>query len=378
MNPVPCALRLTVFYTYISAFSETSAAIIIMDKKPTPAAPLLPYPIGKLPQEELSRLLARYTKRDQRVVVMPGIGKDATVISFPDRYLVAKTDPITFATDQIGWYAVQVNANDVAAMGGIPRWFLATLLLPEGKTGFAEVEDIFAQIAEACKELGVVLCGGHTEITYGLDRPVIVGQMLGEVEKGNLVVPEHVLPGDDIILTKGIAIEGTALIARERKDLLGQVGEDFLERCRGFLKAPGISVVRDAFIANGSAMIHAMHDPTEGGLATGLHELATAAEVGMLLEMEKILVFPETALLCQKLGLDPLGLMASGALLVVAPTGDSAKVIAALKREGITAAVIGKVQEREKGVKLIRQEKVEDLPFFSRDEVTKLFTRNES
>lgn len=323
-------------------------------------------------------MLARYTKRDQRVVVMPGIGKDATVISFPGRYLVAKTDPITFATDQIGWYAVQVNANDVAVMGGIPRWFLATLLLPEGKTGLAEVEDIFAQIAEACKELGVVLCGGHTEITYGLDRPVIVGQMLGEVEKEKLVVPEHARPGDDIILTKGIAIEGTALIAREREELAGQVGPDFLEQCRSFLKAPGISVVRDARIANASAVIHAMHDPTEGGLATGLHELATAAEVGMLLEMEKILIFPETALLCQKLGLDPLGLIASGALLVVAPTGDSAKVIAALKREGITAAVIGKVQEREKGVKLIRQEKVEDLPFFSRDEVTKLFTRNES
>jgi len=105
---------------------------------PTPGTPFFPYPAGKLPPEELSRLLSRYTRQDQRVVVMPGVGRDATVISFPDRYLVAKTDPITFATDQIGWYAVHVNANDIAAMGGNPRWFLATLLLPAGKTGFAE------------------------------------------------------------------------------------------------------------------------------------------------------------------------------------------------------------------------------------------------
>ena len=109
--------------------------------------------------EDLSRLLTRYTRKDPRIVVMPGIGKDATVISFADRYLVAKTDPITFATEQIGWYAVHINANDVAAMGGIPRWFLATLLLPEGKTSPREVEDMFAQISGACQELGVTLCG---------------------------------------------------------------------------------------------------------------------------------------------------------------------------------------------------------------------------
>jgi hydrogenase expression/formation protein HypE len=344
-----------------------------MNEKHTSAGTLFPYPTGKLPVKELDRLLTRYAREDKRVVVRPGIGRDATVISFSDRYLVAKTDPITFATDQIGWYVVHINANDVAVMGGIPRWFLATLLLPEGKTGPKEVEAIFAQISAACKELGVVLCGGHTEVTHGLDRPIAVGQMLGEVEKAKLVVPDKAHPGDDILLTKGIAIEGTALIARERGELRERLGEEWMGRSRSLLRAPGISVVREATIANEVAEVHAMHDPTEGGLATGLHELASAAGVGMVVEMEKISILPETALLCQELKLDPLGLIASGALLIVAPEGSSTKIIAGLKTEGIPASIIGKIWESEKGVKLIQQGKVEDLPFFDRDEVARLF-----
>ncbi len=308
---------------------------------------------------------------------MPGIGKDAAVISFPDRYLVAKTDPITFATDQIGWYAVHVNANDIAAMGGKPLWFLATLLLPEGKTGFSEVEAIFVQIAEACQELGIVLCGGHTEITHGFERPVVVGQMLGEAEKEKLILPERSLPGDDIILTKGIAIEGTALIAREKESLLEPMGEDFVKKCRSFLREPGISVVRDAQIANQAAIIHALHDPTEGGLATGLHEMAVAARLGMMVEMEKISVLPETAMVSRELGLDPLGLIASGALLIAAPERETPKILTALQAAGIPASVIGKFQERDRGVKLMRRGQVEDLPIFGRDEVTRLFERED-
>jgi hydrogenase maturation factor len=334
---------------------------------------LFSYPTGKLPVKELDRLLTRYAQEDKRVVVRPGIGRDATIISFPDRYLVAKTDPITFATDQIGWYVVHINANDVAAMGGIPRWFLATLLLPEGKTGPEEVEAIFAQISGACQELGVVLCGGHTEITFGLDRPIVVGQMLGEVERAKLIVPERARPGDDILMTKGIAIEGTALIARERGELREHLGEEWMRRSRSLLKAPGISVVREARIANEVAEVHAMHDPTEGGLATGLHELASAAGVGMVVEMEKISILPETARLCQELKLNPLGLIASGTLLIVAPEGSSPKIVAGLKAQGVPASIIGKIWESEKGVKLVQQGKVEDLPFFDRDEVARLF-----
>jgi hydrogenase maturation factor len=331
------------------------------------------YPTGKLPLEDLSRLLSRYTRNDPRIVVTPGIGKDATVISFGDKYLVAKTDPITFATDQIGWYAVHINANDVAAMGGTPRWFLATLLLPAGKTGPKEVEEIFSQISGACEELGVVLCGGHTEISYGIDRPIVVGQMLGEVEKDKLVSPDKIQLGDEIILTKGIAIEGTALIARELKELHSLLDEKILGRCRNLLCSPGISVMREARTANQAAAVHAMHDPTEGGLATGLQELADAASVGMRVEMDQIHVLPETALLCEKLKLAPLGLLASGALLIAAAAKDSEAIIRALSAEGISASVIAKVWERDQGVKLAERGEIHDLPSFARDEVARLF-----
>jgi hydrogenase maturation factor len=246
-------------------------------------------PIGKLPPDHLARLLAEHARPDPRLIVGAQVGEDAAVIDMGDRYLIAKTDPITFATDEIGWYAVNVNANDVACAGGAPRWFLATVLLPdwflatvllpEGKTDTALVDTIFAQMAEACAWLDVTLVGGHTEITYGLDRPVIVGQMLGEVAPDRFVATAGMRPGDDIILTKGVAVEATAIIALEKADELGGTfGAEYLRKCQGFLHDPGISVVRDAKIAQAAGTVHAMHDPTEGGLATGLWEMAEAAD----------------------------------------------------------------------------------------------------
>ena len=103
---------------------------------------------------------------------------------------MAKTDPITFASAQIGWYAVNVNANDIACTGATPRWFLATLLLPENLTTAALVEDIFAQIDAACAQMNITVAGGHTEITAGLGRPIVVGHMLGEVTPERLVTTD--------------------------------------------------------------------------------------------------------------------------------------------------------------------------------------------
>ncbi|MBN1936873.1 MAG: hydrogenase expression/formation protein, partial [Anaerolineae bacterium] len=255
------------------------------------------FPVGKLPPENLARLLHKYTFSlpDDRVLVYPGVGEDAAVIDIGDRWLVAKTDPITFATDEIGWYAVNVNANDIAAAGGTPRWFLSTLLLPQAKTDEALAERIMAQIAAACRTLDVVPCGGHTEITYGLDRPIVVGMMLGEIEPGRLIHTGGMQVGDEIVLTKGAAVEGTAIMALEKAaDLQGRFSADFLARCRGFLHDPGISVLREAQIAVQNATVHAMHDPTEGGVATGLWELAAASGVGLEVDEAAIPVFEET------------------------------------------------------------------------------------
>jgi hydrogenase expression/formation protein HypE len=331
-------------------------------------------PIGKLPPDHLARLLAKHTRPDPRLIVGARVGEDAAVIDMGDRYLIAKTDPITFATDEIGWYAVNVNANDVACTGGAPRWFLATLLLPEGKTDVALVDKIFAQMAEACTGLDVTLVGGHTEITYGLDRPVVVGQMLGEVAPDRFIATASVSPGDDIILTKGVAVEATAIIALEKEDELGSSFDaEYLRRCQGFLHDPGISVVRDAQIAQAAGTVHAMHDPTEGGLATGLWEMAEAGGVGLEIDEAAIPILPETAALCAQFGLNPLGVIASGALLIACPPTDTAAILAALHGEGIQATDLGRVVEGGQGCTLLRPGAKRPLPTFERDEIARLF-----
>ena len=212
---------------------------------------------GKLPLELLSELLADVVIEDPRVVLGPRPGEDAALIDFGDNYLVAKTDPVTFATELIGWYLVQVNANDLAVMGATPRWLMATLLLPEG-TAPDEVRDIFHQLREACGALGITLVGGHTEVTYDLPRPIAVGAMLGEVTKERVVLTSGATPGDAIVLTKGIAVEGTALLAREAEKELLEAGlsPPIIERAKELLFLPGISVVAEAAIG-------ASHRPSE-------------------------------------------------------------------------------------------------------------------
>ena len=303
----------------------------------------------------------------------PRVGEDAAIIDMGDRCLVAKTDPITFATEEIGWYAVNVNANDIACCGATPRWFLATLLLPGNATTTELVERIFAQIEQACAALGVTLCGGHTEITVGLDRPIVIGQMLGEVAREDIVTTGGARPGDVLVLTKGIAVEGTAIIAAEKRAELVSAGLPIdLDACANFIHEPGISVVRDARIAIETGAVHALHDPTEGGIATGLAELASAAGVG--LSIDEIPVLPECAELCERFQLDPLGLIASGALLIAADVTRVVDLLGALETAGIVAHRIGEVTEADKGcVMRSRDGDLRPLPSFARDEIVRLF-----
>lgn len=332
------------------------------------------YPLGKLPAADLARLLATYTPTDPRLIIGGAIGQDVAVIDMGDRLLVAKTDPITFATTQIGWYAVNINANDIACAGATPRWFLATLLLPEQQTTPQLVNDIFEQIHTACRALNITLAGGHTEITYGLNRPIVVGQMLGEVAPHRLVTTAGAQPGDDLILTKGIAVEATAIIAAEKRaELLAHFSPTELDACANFLRQPGISVVKDAAIAVGAGTVHAMHDPTEGGVATGLHELAEAACLGLEIFADQLPFLPESRALCRHFGLDPLGVIASGALLIAAAPASSPAIVAALRAAGIGAAVIGRTQPPDFGRWLVSRQDKCPLPVFARDEITRLF-----
>ncbi|MEA3335024.1 MAG: AIR synthase family protein [Chloroflexota bacterium] len=333
-------------------------------------------PAGKLPPALLDGLLRRFAPSDPRLIVGPQMGEDAAVIDFGDRYLVAKTDPITFATDEIGWYAVNVNANDIAVMGAKPRWFLATVLLPEGKATVGQAESIYGQIAGACQQLGVALAGGHTEITVGLDRPIISGCMLGEVSPENLVRSSGMRPNDLIILARGIPIEGTAIIAREKQgDLLARgYGARLLQRAQAFLHDPGISVVEAAHLAVEAVPVHAMHDPTEGGLATGLWEMAMASEVGIDIDFDAVPVAPESEALCAVYGLDPLGTIASGALVIVLAPENVDQLLLTFDRAGIPARIIGRVTGTPGEMKAKRGGQAIAYPRFSVDEIARLFS----
>jgi hydrogenase expression/formation protein HypE len=334
-----------------------------------------PLPVGKLRAELLDRLLGKFSPSDPRVVVGPRVGEDAAVLDMGDRYLVATTDPITFATDELGWYALCVNVNDIAVRGARPLWFLATLLLPEGRTSEDRAEALFAELGEACAELGVALVGGHTEVTAGLPRPIAVGTMLGEVDKDRLVTTAGALEGDVLLLTKGVPLEGAAILARERgADAQRRgVAPDVVARARDFLRRPGLSVLAEARLATGAARVHSMHDPTEGGLATACWELARAGDVGLYVNREQVPVLPEGRLLCEAFGLDPLGTIASGALLMAVAPADAKPIIGACRAAGIACAAIGKVTAASQGVRLASGGIGRPMPSFSQDEISKVF-----
>jgi hydrogenase maturation factor len=334
-----------------------------------------PLPVGKLDPEFLARLLAADTRADPRVILGPGIGRDVAVLDFGDRALVAKSDPVTFATDELGWYAVHVNANDVATAGAQPKWFLGTLLLPEGQSTPEIVERIFAQIRRACDEIDVSLVGGHTEITYDLDRPILCGQMLGEVDKGRLVLPTGIRVGDAILMTKAIAVEGASILARELADRLraGGCSDEEIEEGAQHLYRPGISVTPEAQALTSAVRVHAMHDPTEGGLATGLWEMAQAGGVGIDVRPNAIPRLPLCERFCRVLEVQPLGLIASGTLLVAVDPADVPPALAACDEAGIQCTKIGGATEHAGEVRERTPQGWQPMRRFGQDELARLF-----
>lgn len=339
-----------------------------MPRVPSPGA----LPLGKLPAVDLAQALARLAPSHPRLVVGPRVGEDAAVVEMGQRRLVMASDPITFATDRVGWYAVHVNANDIAVMGANPAWFFATVLLPEG-TSRAAAHALLDEIGAACRELGVTLSGGHTEITAAVCHTVVAGQMVGEASADELVTKKGLRPGDQVILTHGAAIEGTALLARELAPRLEpHLDAETLARAQRLLFSPGISVVRAARVATAAARVHAMHDPTEGGLLAGLHELASAAGLGLRAWADRIAVLPETREVCAALGADPLALIASGALLVATAPDDAPAVLGALTAAGIPAAIVAEARPPGDGIVLERDGRTVPFEPPARDEAARI------
>jgi len=301
-------------------------------------------PVGKLPSELLSKILSRSQINDPRVILGPGIGLDCAVIDMGERLAVYKTDPITFATDQIGYYLVQVNANDIATTGARPLWLLVTLLLPENDTSAALPDAIMTQVFSACADLGIAVIGGHTEITMGLDRPIAIGTMIGEVDRAKLITPRGANAGERVLLTKGVPIEAITLIAREfPARLQGTLSASEIDAAMNYLFEPGIGVTRDARIALGAGRVTAMHDPTEGGVLTALWELAEASGKTLRIDPGTIPVPSLARRVCEVFEMDPLCAIASGSLLLTAPGSDAHAITHALVQAGIACADIGSV-----------------------------------
>jgi hydrogenase expression/formation protein HypE len=329
-------------------------------------------PVGKLSGQLLARLIATYATSDPTVVVGPGIGGDAAAIDLGSTTLVVKSDPITFATESPARYLVDVNANDLACLGATPRWMMVTALLPEGTTEEL-VESHFRELRDACLQRGISLVGGHTEITFGVARPILVGVLIGEVDRGRILRPGGARAGDRLLLTRAIALEGTALVARELGGRLsGTVDPQLVERAASLLSDPGISVVPEAMALLEAGGVTALHDPTEGGLATGVRELALAAGCGATIDREAVPIMPETAAIADALGLDPLGMLASGSLLAAADAGAVERLISISSALGFRLTPIGEVTD-QRGQFTLRANGVEqEMPVYESDEITRV------
>ncbi|MBY8982501.1 MAG: AIR synthase family protein [Candidatus Lokiarchaeota archaeon] len=336
---------------------------------------------GKIKHDILKKMFKNYVSdlriNDKRILIGSEIGEDAAVIDINnDELIVVKTDPITFTSDLIGYYVVNINVNDVVCTGAKPLYFLSTVLLPEKKTTLDLIESIFKQIHDTCKSMNIMIIGGHTEITTGLKRPIVVGSLIGEVNRNKLVKTSGAEVGDILILTKGIFIEGTSIIAREKENTLLDEGfrKQFITKCKDYIFNPGISVYKEALLANNNFKINAMHDPTEGGIATGIAEMAIASNLGVLIEMNSIKILPESSKLSKLFGLNPYNTISSGTLLIAIKEQFADDLIELLVKNNIIAMRIGKFVEKKKGLLIKdKDDKLKPLNYSERDEIIKIF-----
>ena len=326
--------------------------------------------LGKLPIDLLKACIAQRGIADPRVLIGPRFGEDCAVIDIGEQYLITKTDPVTFTAEEIGWYAVHVNANDVATMGARPLWFQTCLLFPPGTTE-TTVHQVFLQIDATCQELGIAVTGGHTEVTNAVTRPVVVGDMHGLVAKDRLITSGGARPGDLVVMTKTAGIEGTSILAVEKAaELRVHCDPILLQEAQRLRHTPGISIVKEALLAADHG-VTAMHDPTEGGIAMGLYELATASGVGLSLDLDAIPILPVTQQICRIFNLNPFGIISSGTLLLTIAPARWPELQAAFHTQQIAAQVIGTVHQ-ESGIRAFSGGKPVPFTYSETDELAKI------
>lgn len=334
-------------------------------REESPAGSLSP---GKLPAGLLAGLLADVAPASDEVLIGPAVGEDAAAVTVPGGVLVAATDPITLTGSEIGGFAVVINANDVAVTGVRPRWFLAAVLLPPDTTA-DQVQALFADMRQALVRVRASLIGGHTEVTTAVSHPVVVGHMLGLAEDGRVVATGGAQPGDRLVQIGAVPVEGAAVLAAEAGDRLDGLDEGLVTAARAALDDPGIAVVEPA-LAAAQLGVTAMHDPTEGGLAAGLCELARAAGVAVRVDRDAVAWFAPGIAVCEAVGADPWATLASGCLLATFPPDRVEDAVTDLRTAGYPVATVGAI-EAGHGV-VDSTEKVVAWP--DRDEVARVLS----
>ena len=303
-----------------------------------------PFKAGKLPPSLLQHLVfPNLGLRRSDVLVHSALGEDSTVIDFGDQVAVLSTDPITGASKHQGWLGVHVACNALAAMGAEPVGVLVTLLLTDADPA-GETARIMGEVHQAARELGIEVLGGHSEVTPGMPNTIISLTSVGKAPKASFVTSSGARPGDALVVSKAVGLEGTAILAADRADhLLPLVGREVVERAQGFIRE--ISVVPEG-LAAARAGASAMHDATEGGVLGAIYELCAASGLGVEVDVARMPVREETRRICAAFGIDPLRLVSSGALVIAAP--DAAAVTGALAARGVAATVVGRFVEGER------------------------------
>lgn len=300
--------------------------------------------VGKVPNEILRRIVYGHLgQRDPSVLLGPSIGEDAALIQHGGRVLAFKSDPITGSVEEVGSLAVYVNANDIATRGARPRWFIQCILLPEGSSD-ADLKRIVSQIDETAKALGITVVGGHTEVTRGIARPIVVGSMIGVVSGKKFFTSAGARAGDLLYMTKAAGIEGTVILSSETA---AELGKGFVKSAKEMRSL--INVVPECLALSELEGISSMHDLTEGGVMGGAWELAEAASLGVEIDLSEVPVMGETAILCDALELDPYRLISSGSILFTVYPGREKAAEEALRTMGIPASRIGRMTPPEGG-----------------------------
>lgn len=310
--------------------------------------------IGKVPESVLKRSILRQikTKREE-VLIGADVGEDCAVLALPEEEVfVMSTDPITGTVQDIGRLAVQITANDIASAGAEPVAVMISALFPE-ETTEEELRTIMRQVEDTCSELKIQVCGGHTEVTRAVNQPILTATGVGRAKKDKLILTGGAKPGQDVVVTKWIGLEGTSILAKEKEaQLLGRYPSHVIEEAKAFDRY--LSVVPEAATAVESG-VSAMHDVTEGGIFGALWELAESSGVGLEIDLKKLPIRQETVEICNFLDINPYGLISSGSMLMTADNGYD--LVRALNKQGIPAVVVGKTTDNNDRVVINEEER---------------------